>query len=148
MASGYVVQYGAGQRTSSPGSQRAAKATNTAYLPPTVTKTCDAAHSKPESRFVFTAIASRNWGKPAAGVYRCAFGSRAARTAASTIYSGVGKSGSPAPNPITCSPFACSALAFESTASVADSAIAASRFETRDLGSEFATTAAMLTQWK
>jgi hypothetical protein len=54
--------------TSSPGSHNAAKATNTAYLPPTVTSTSFAYASKPESRFVFTAIASRRAGKPAAGV--------------------------------------------------------------------------------
>jgi hypothetical protein len=42
IASGYVVQYGAGTSTSSPGSQIAAKALNTACLPPLVTTTCDA----------------------------------------------------------------------------------------------------------
>ena len=41
--------------------------------------------------------------------------------------SGVGKSGSPAPKPMTSSPAACSALALASTASVADSAMAARR---------------------
>jgi hypothetical protein len=64
------------------------------------------------------------------------------------MYSGVGKSGSPAPKPITCSPFACNAFALESTAKVADSLIADKRFETRDLGCEDAAMAAMLTQWK
>ena len=54
--------------TSSPGSHNAANATNTAYLPPTVTNTCDASTENPLSRFVFTAIASRNSGNPAAGV--------------------------------------------------------------------------------
>src|SRR5262245_50524555 len=44
---------------------------------------------------------------------------------------GVGKSGSPAPNPITRSPAACSALALASTASVADSAIAPILRDTR-----------------
>ena len=67
-ASGYVVQYGAGIITSSPGSHNAANATNTAYLPPTVTSTCEASHTNPLSRFVLAAIASRNSGKPAAGV--------------------------------------------------------------------------------
>ena len=43
--------------------------------------------------------------------------------AASTIGSGVGKSGSPAPKPITSRPAALSALALASTASVADSLI-------------------------
>ena len=45
--------------------------------------------------------------------------------------SGVGKSGSPAPNPMTFSPDALSALALASTASVADSVIAAMRSEIR-----------------
>ena len=45
--------------------------------------------------------------------------------------SGVGKSGSPAPNPTTASPCACSALALASTASVADSAMADRRSDTR-----------------
>src|SRR4051812_24861250 len=58
-------------------------------------------------------------------------GSRHAAIAASTIASGVGKSGSPAPKPMTSRPAALSALAFASTASVADSLIAAIRAETR-----------------
>src|SRR4051794_2080422 len=45
---------------------------------------------------------------------------------------GVGKSGSPAPNPMTFSPAAFSALAFASTASVADSWMAAIRAEMRE----------------
>src|SRR5580698_10416878 len=44
---------------------------------------------------------------------------------------GVGKSGSPAPKPITCSPAACSALALASTARVAEGATAAARREIR-----------------
>lgn len=133
--------------TSSPGSHSAANATKTAYFPPTVTNTWDAVHVKPLSRLVFTAIASRKAGNPAAGVYRCAFGSRAATTAASTMWSGVAKSGSPAPKPMTSSPLACNALAFASTANVADSAIAASRAETLDFlleGVGFADIPAML----
>src|SRR5215217_3052391 len=51
--------------------------------------------------------------------------------AASTIACGVGKSGSPAPNPITGRPAARMALALASTASVADSAIAPILAETR-----------------
>src|SRR6187401_3386540 len=47
MASGYVVQYGAGQMTSSPGSHSAANAVYTACLPPLVTSTWAAAQSKP-----------------------------------------------------------------------------------------------------
>src|SRR6478672_7974968 len=51
--------------------------------------------------------------------------------AALTIGSGVGKSGSPAPKPMTGRPAAFSALALASTASVADSAIPPMRAETR-----------------
>src|SRR5580704_8570329 len=47
------------------------------------------------------------------------------------MWAGVAKSGSPAPNPITCSPAAWSALALASTARVADGATAAARRETR-----------------
>src|SRR6476661_768514 len=47
---------------------------------------------------------------------------------------GVGKSGSPAPKPITGRPAAFSALALASTARVADSAIAEMRWETRAEG--------------
>lgn len=43
----------------------------------------------------------------------------------------MGKSGSPAPNPMTGRPAAFSALALASTASVADSEIAAMRLEMR-----------------
>src|SRR6266851_272468 len=43
------------------------------------------------------------------------------------MYPGVGKSGSPAPNPITGRPAARIALALASTASVADSEMAATR---------------------
>ena len=68
-------------------------------------------------------------GRPPAGVYLWILGSAAARCAASTMYSGVGKSGSPAPNPMTGRPAAFSALAFASTARVADSEMAEMRAE-------------------
>ncbi len=71
------------------------------------------------------------------GEYRWFAGFRQASMAASTMWGGVGKSGSPAPKPITGSPAALSALALASTASVADSAMAAIRRETR--GSEVTT---------
>jgi hypothetical protein len=61
------------------------------------------------------------------------------------MWSGVAKSGSPAPKPITFSPLAFSALAFASTARVADSAIAANRVETL-FGSLARVMDAMLTQ--
>ncbi len=126
-----MVQYGAGQMTSSPGSHSAANAVNTACLPPLVTSTWLASHWKPLSRNVFAAMASRSAGRPAAGEYLCIFGSLHARIAASTMFAGVGKSGSPAPKPMTFSPLACRALAFASTARVADSAMAARRAEVR-----------------
>src|SRR4051812_16721783 len=47
--------------------------------------------------------------------------------------SGVGKSGSPAPNPITSLPAAFMALAVASTASVADGAMLRIRAEMRDM---------------
>src|SRR6516162_656810 len=47
------------------------------------------------------------------------------------MQSGVGKSGSPAPKPITGLPAALSALALASTASVADSVMALTRSEMR-----------------
>src|ERR1700742_1325823 len=72
-------------------------------------------------------MAALSSGSPPAGVYLCIFGSAAARTAASTMYPGVGKSGAPAPNPMTGRPAAFSALAFASTASVADSEMADTR---------------------
>ena len=103
----------------------------TACLPPLVTRTCEAPTSRPESRSVLAAIASRSSGRPAAGVYLCIFGSRQASTAASTMWAGVGKSGSPAPKPMTGSPAALSAFALASTARVADSAMAAMRADTR-----------------
>ena len=68
IASGYVVQYGAGSSTSSPGFTTAWNAWYTACLPPLVTMTCDGSTSRPESRSVFAAIASRSTGSPAAGV--------------------------------------------------------------------------------
>src|SRR3954468_21419155 len=51
--------------------------------------------------------------------------------AAATMWAGVGKSGSPAPKPITSSPAAFNALALASTARVADSSIAPIRADTR-----------------
>src|SRR5659263_736936 len=50
------------------------------------------------------------------------------------MYCGVGKSGSPAPKPITGRPAALSAFALASTARVADSAMAPRRAETRECG--------------
>ena len=54
--------------TSSPGSHRTANALATACLPPLVTSTWLPDTSRPESRLVLAAIASRNAGIPAVGV--------------------------------------------------------------------------------
>ena len=86
-----------------------------------------------ESRSVFSTKASFKAGMPPAGVYLCDAGLLQASTAASTICSGVAKSGSPAPKPITGSPAAFKAFAFLSTAIVADSAIAPMRLDNRDV---------------
>src|ERR1700733_8485650 len=95
--SGYVVQYGAGSSASSPSSSSAANVWYTACLPPLVTSTWSAVTWYPESRAVLAAMAERSSGRPAAGVYLCILGSAAARSAASTVQSGGGKSGSQAP---------------------------------------------------
>src|SRR5436190_4778932 len=74
-------------------------------------------------------MASRSSGSPGVGVYLWFLGSRHASAAASTMCAGVGKSGSPAPKPMTGSPAAFNAFALASTARVADSAMASIRFE-------------------
>ena len=79
-------------------------------------------------------MASFKAGRPPAGLYRCHRGSRQASTAAETMYSGVGKSGSPAPKPITGRPAATRAFAFASTAKVADSLMDPIRLEIRWAG--------------
>ena len=68
IASGYVTQYGAGRRTSSPGSTSVARALNTACFPPLVMSTWVGVISYPESRPVLAATASRSSGNPAAGL--------------------------------------------------------------------------------
>ncbi len=90
IASGYVVQYGAGSSTSSPGSTIVCSASYTACLAPLVTSTCEASQSTPDSRRVFSAMARRSSGSPAVGEYRWLRGSRDASTAATTMCSGVG----------------------------------------------------------
>src|SRR5437899_11151223 len=95
IASGYVVQYGAGSSTSSPGSTIVCSASYTACLAPLVTSTCAASQSTPDSRRVLSAMARRSSGSPAVGEYRCLRGPRDASTAATTMCSGVGLAGSP-----------------------------------------------------
>ncbi len=102
-----------------------------ACLPPLVISTWAADTSSPESRRVLTATASRSSGSPLVGVYLWVRGSRQATSAAATMCSGVGKSGSPAPKPMTFSPAALRALALASTAKVAEGETAAIRAEIR-----------------
>src|SRR5687767_11121170 len=117
--------------TSSPGSSSVRNEAYTACLPPFVTRMLAGSTSRPESRLVLSAMACFSSGRPPAGLYLWFLGSRHASTAASTMWAGVGKSGSPAPKPITGSPAAWRALALASTARVADSAMAPIRAEMR-----------------
>ena len=82
-----------------------------------------------ESLNVFSAIAFLSSGSPTAGEYLWFFGSFAASIAASTIYAGVGKSGSPVPKTITSLPSALSALALAATLSVTAPYICEMRFD-------------------
>ena len=105
-------------------------------MPPLVTRMLAGSTSRPESRAVLSAIADFSSGRPPAGLYLWFLGSRHASTAASTMWAGVGKSGSPAPKPMTASPAAFMALALASTARVAEGAMAATSAEMRDAGVE------------
>jgi hypothetical protein len=100
-------------------------------LPPFVTSTWLGSTTRPLSRRVFSAMASLSSGSPPAGEYRCIRGSWQAFSAAITMWSGVGKSGSPAPNPITSCPAARIAFAVVSTVRVADGAMPPMRCEIR-----------------
>src|SRR5665213_1572876 len=68
-ATGYVVQYGAGISTSSPGLSLVIMAVMIACLPPLVTSTWLGVVRRPESRMDLATIASRSSGSPAVGVY-------------------------------------------------------------------------------
>src|SRR6185503_3765837 len=63
--SGNVTQYGAGQRTSSPGSSRVKSAFQIACLAPFETTISFGSYRTPFSRASFAAIASRRAGTPA-----------------------------------------------------------------------------------
>ena len=67
IASGYVVQYGDGSSTSSPGFRITWNAWYTACLPPFVTTTWFGSTSSPESRRVLSTMAFFSAGRPAAG---------------------------------------------------------------------------------
>ena len=130
IASGYVVQYGAGQITSSPGSHSTAKAVNTACLPPLVTSTWAAVALEAGVAQGLGGDRLLELGEPAGRRVHVVLRLAARLGGGLDDVCGVGKSGSPAPNPITFSPWALSALALASTAKVADGAIAARRCET------------------
>ena len=119
----------------------------TACFPPFVTTTWSGVTIKPESRLVFSASASLNSGNPPAGLYRWLTGSEIASFAASTICSGVGKSGSPAPNPITGAPAYFSSFALFVTASVADGDMAPTRVDTRDRSDNFPPLSSISLSW-
>ena len=77
---------------------------------------------------VLAAIASRSSGRPAGRAVAVVAGDHGTlRRPPRRCGRGSGKSGSPAPNPMTARPAAFSALALASTASVADSAMAPTR---------------------
>jgi hypothetical protein len=89
-----------------------------------VTSTCSAAQSKPESALGLVRDRGAQLGEPGGGRVVVVAGLRAAAIGRVDDGSGVGKSGSPAPKPITFSPAAFKAFALASTASVADSLMA------------------------
>ena len=117
--------------TSSPGSSRVANVSYTACLPPLVTSTwfgLDVVAGVPGG-LVRDRLAQLGQARPPG----CTCGTAARRRPAERprrCSPGVGKSGSPAPKPMTGRPAAFSALALASTASVADSEIAEMRAET------------------
>src|SRR6202166_1771788 len=92
--SGYVTQYGAGIRTSSPFSSSAQNALKSACLPPAVTIHSGTVYDEPNCAACHLQIASRSGPIPAVGVYFVR-PSCNARIAARWMCSGVGKSGSP-----------------------------------------------------
>src|ERR1700733_789373 len=91
--------------TSSPGFSVASMALKMICLPPDVTTVCDGLYSSPWSRFLVAQIAWRSAGVPGTAVYLVSL-AWIALIAASLMWSGVGKSGSPAARPITSLPAA------------------------------------------
>src|SRR5215475_6255036 len=91
--------------TSSPGLSVANKALNKTCLPPVPTMIWLGLYSRPFSRLNLRAIASFSSGIPSTAVY-LVLPARIALTAASLMFSGVSKSGSPAPSQITSRPAA------------------------------------------
>ena len=100
-----------------------------ACLAPAVIATCAAVHSMPFSRRSLAATASRASGVPGVATY-LVMPAASARAAASLMFAGVSKSGSPVPNDTTSTPSLRIAAARAATASVALSFIRATRSET------------------
>lgn len=105
--------------TSSPGFITASNALRNVCLPPVDTTICSGAYVTPESFAIFAHIAFLSSIVPGTGVY-LVMPLSSAYFAASMIYSGVLKSGSPAPNDTTSIPCAFIALDFAVIASVSE----------------------------
>ena len=100
-----------------------------ACFAPTVTITSEGVMSlKPWARPNQAATALRSWGVPSTWVYLVAPAS-SAFLAASLMWAGVSKSGSPAPKLTTSIPWALSAAALAETLRVMEGSITDSRFE-------------------
>ena len=95
-------------------------------LPPVPTLISPGPNSSPFSRLNLAATAAFSSGVPSTAVY-LVWPARIAAIAASLIESGVSKSGSPAPSPITSRPAALSSRARLVTAIVGEGLIAARR---------------------
>src|SRR5262245_50595255 len=106
------------------------KALKITGLPPGETLTWLVLYSSPFSRLNLAQIACFSSGIPSTSVY-LVLPSIMALMAACLMLSGVSKSGSPAPRPMTFSPAAASSRAFAVTARVADGLI---RFSASDTG--------------
>jgi hypothetical protein len=106
--------------TSSPGSSVATNALYSTCLPPVPTMIWLGRYSSPFSRLNLRAMAALSSGIPSTAVYFEALPPSMALTAARLMFSGVSKSGSPAPKPMTSRPAALSARALSVTAMVAE----------------------------
>ncbi|OQC72454.1 MAG: hypothetical protein BWX45_00909 [Deltaproteobacteria bacterium ADurb.Bin002] len=105
--------------TSSPSSKSACARLYSVCLAPQETTTCDRLYSRRLSVFSLAMIASLSSSVPPTGVYFVKPASMA-RMAACLMWSGVSKSGSPAPKPMTSLPCARRALALAVMARVSD----------------------------
>ena len=127
--SGKVTQNGLGISTSSSGLIRETTALKMACLPPQVAITSLRSYPAPKSRWYISMIACCRTRVPAAGVYFVC-PARIAASAASLMFCGVSKSGSPAPRSTTSTPAARMASAACIAASVDDTFIARTFSET------------------